>query len=157
MPSSHRRTVRVMQEVNMDNDVISAVTPIPPKTTEKEKVNRRLPLDTWIQKMDKIMIDCLNKLEMFSASEWYLALQKVEKMKLGGVPYRSKNDENFKNALSEIDLLFSLKDEPDAFAESMLSFVRHYARSKRRKAMEEIAFVLTVIVIQPQLMMNETW
>lgn len=124
---------------------------------ENEPTHKRLPLTTWIQKMDKVMLDCLAKLELFSDSEWVMAIDKVEKMKLAGVPYRSKTDDNFKNALNEIEMLFSKRHDNNLFVESMLSLVNYYAHSKRRKAMEEIGFVLNVILIQPQLVIMETW
>lgn len=145
-----RRTRRIIQD-----DIVE----ICQKSLDKEKHHsqKRLPLETWIQRMDKIMVDCLNKFEMYSNNEWNLAIQKIEKMKASGVPYRSHNDENFKNALDEVELLFSKRNDEDMFAESILSMVSYYARSKRRKAMEEIAFVLMVTLIQPQLMMNEAW
>lgn len=130
--------------------------PTPPEK-EHENVHKRLPLDTWIQNMDKMMTDISTKLESFSDYEWHVALNKVDRMQTCGLPYRSKEDANFKNALKEINALFAVRGEKDVFAEAMCDLVRTYVLSKRRKAMEEIAFILNVIIIQPQLNINETW
>lgn len=154
---SRRRITPSMQDMDMDAQ-IPQVSQVPLKVTDQEceHNHRRLPLTTWIRKMDQIMMDCLSRFELFSNNDWNIAINKLEKMMMSGVPYRSRNDENFKNALNEIELLFSIRHNTDAFTESMLSFVRHYANSRRRKAMEEIAFVLTVIIIQPQFNINQT-
>lgn len=153
---SRRRMTSSMQDMDMNAQVAQIPLKVPDQEQEQEHNHRRLPLTTWIQKMDQIMIDCLARFELFSNNDWNIAINKLEKMMMSGVPYRSRTDANFKNALTEIELLFSIRHDIDAFTESMLSFVRHYANSKRRKAMEEIAFVLTVIIIQPQFNTYQT-
>jgi len=124
---------------------------------EIEPVHKRLPLNIWIQKMDKVMLNCLAKLELFSETEWMMAIEKIQKMKVAGVPYRSKTDENFTNAVNEVEMLLSIRHDNNLFVESMMSMVSYYASCKRRKAMEEIGFVLNVVLIQPQLVIMETW
>lgn len=148
-----RRVVCCMQ----DTKIITQLDGPTPPEKEHEHIHKRLPFDTWIQNMDKMMIDICTKLELFSDHEWHVALNKFARMKTSGLPYRCNEDANFKNALKEINKLFALRGNKHAFAEAMTEMVRTYAESKRRKAMEEIAFILTVIIIQPQLNINETW
>jgi hypothetical protein len=151
---SRRRITSSRQDMDMNAQVPQLPLKVPDQ--EQEHNYRRLPLTTWIRKMDLIIMDCLSRFELFSNNDWNIAINKLEKMMMSGVPYRSKTDENFTNALKEIELLFSIRHDTDAFTECMLSFVRHYANSRRRKAMEEIAFVLTVIIIQPQFNTYQT-
>ncbi len=144
----HQRHTRVQPMAN---------TEVQPKFNESNKhIHKRLPLNTWIEKMNQCMIECLNKFEAFNEFEWRLASNKIGKMMESGVPYRSANDMNFRNALCEVDALFQQKYDMKVFSETILSYVNQYARSKRRKAMEEIAFVLIVAMIQPQLTINES-
>lgn len=115
------------------------------------------PIAIWKNNMHAFMQTHITQLQNYTDQEISFINKRLKQFEGGqGIPFRSCTNEMFVNAVTEITELFTAVGNWHLMYNKACDLVNNYMAQNRQSEMEEIAFVFCVLVIELQIIKNET-
>jgi hypothetical protein len=115
------------------------------------------PIAIWKNNMHIFMQTHITQLQNYTEEEINCVKRRLIRFEKGhGSPFKSCSNTSFLNAVAEITELFTSIGNWHVMNNTACDLVNVYMAQNRQSDLEEIAFVFCVLVIEPQIIRNET-
>lgn len=139
-------------------------TKVMPKPAHKneDSIEKTIPpplssIAIWKSKMATFMQNHIIEMQNYEDGDLNYIQYQLKRLKDGhGLPFRTKDDERYNNAITEVTQLMTFIGQWHIMYIKACELINSYVAQQRQDDMEEIAFIFCIMVIEPQIVKRET-